>query len=143
MTNTRHIHRRQNKRAKPYKPFGLVQHRSPSTASPREQSPDEITQPLFSTLRQSQTPSCTPSLSVGSKAPSHTSKPSSCVSKPPSRASKPPSRASKPLSCQYAVADITKMPVDDYGGFHDEDETVERTTSNSKVCTSTLIMVLY
>ena len=68
-----------------------------------------------------------------------------------SHASKPPSHASKPLSHQYAVADITKMPVDDYGGFYNEDETVEqefalkheRTTSNSKVCTSTPIMVLY
>ena len=43
-----------------------------------------------------------------------------------SHASKPPSHASKPLSHQYAVADITKMPVDDYGGFYDEDETVEQ-----------------
>jgi len=135
---------RQNKRAKPYKPFGLAQCRSPSTAShlSREPSPDEISQPLSSTLRQSQAPtdcfthSRTPTLSaVGSK--------------PPSRASKPTSCTPKPLSHQYAVADITSMPVDDYGGFHDEDETVERefalkhkrTTSNSKVYTSIPIVV--
>ena len=60
-------------------------------------------------------------------------------------ASKPPSCGLKPLTCQYAIADIAEMPVNDYGGFHDEDETVEQefalkhkwTTSNSKVYTST------
>ncbi|KIM62607.1 hypothetical protein SCLCIDRAFT_24901 [Scleroderma citrinum Foug A] len=104
----------QNKRAKPYKPFGLVQRCSPSTTSHllREQSPDEISQPLSSTLCQSQTPtdrfslSRTPSLSaMGSKPPSHTP---------------------KPLTCQYTTADITSMPVDDYGGFHDKDEIIEQ-----------------
>ena len=149
---------RQNKRAKPYKPFGLAQRHSPSTAShlSREPSPDEISQPLSSTLRQSQAPtdcfthSRTPTLSaVGSKPPSRVSKPPSRASKPPSHASKPTSCTPKPLSCQYAVADITSMPVDDYGGFHDEDETIEqefalkhkRTTSNSKVYTSIPIVV--
>lgn len=136
-TNTHHRDR-QNKKAKPSKPFGLAQHRSPPTISqlPGEQSSDEICQLLSSTLRQSQT--C--ARSSDHSRSSHSRTPSLSAA-----ASKPPSHGPKPLTHQYAIADIAEMPVNDYGGFHDEDETVERefalkhkwTTSNSKVYTST------
>ncbi|KAI6041788.1 hypothetical protein EDC04DRAFT_2601421 [Pisolithus marmoratus] len=117
---------RQNKRTKPYKPFGLTlsSEHHPLRDS---QSPDEVIEPISTALHQSQTPSAgsiishlhthshTPSITQLNSAP--TSKPPSCVSRPP--------------SCQHIVSG-TSMPVEDYGGFYDEDETAKQ---ESLLCT--------
>ncbi|KAI5997115.1 hypothetical protein EDD15DRAFT_2194781 [Pisolithus albus] len=113
---------RSNKRVKPYKPSGLTLHRRSSSGSgypSREQTPNET---ISQTVRQLQTPGMRP-VSFNfttSQAP----------------ATKPPSHS----HIRHTTGDSADMPVNDYGGFHEEDESVEhdfalqhqRTTSNSK-----------
>ena len=123
--NTKQPHRL-NKRAKPYKPSGLVHsHLS------REPSPtDNISSPRdFPTIRQSQTPRSVSSASQGthSRTPSFTQLHS----------------VSGHAHTQFPTTCSTSMPVNNYGGFHEEDESVERafalqhrtsrTTLNSQV----------
>ncbi|KAI5996949.1 hypothetical protein EDD15DRAFT_2194665 [Pisolithus albus] len=111
-----------NKRVKPYKPSGLTLHRRSSSGSgypSREQTPNET---ISQTVHQLQTPGVRP-VSFNfttSQAP----------------ATKPPSHS----HIRHTTGDSADMPVNDYGGFHEEDESVEhdfalqhqRTTSNSK-----------
>jgi len=118
--------RRLNKWAKPYKPSGLVlSHLS------REPSPDNIPNSHFPVVHQSQTPRSISSASQGthSRTPSLTH-------------SHPSSVFNKPSGHTHIQLPSATMPVNDYGGFHEEDESVEctfalqhetRTTLNSEV----------
>ena len=123
------------------KPSGL-QNLSPSDAShpSREQLPNS----------QSQTPSAR-LISSGSQGvlhshtPSFTQKLLSCSSRPLSHSSKPPSNSHIYSGITSATTGSVNMLVNDYGGFHDKDESMERdfalqhqrTTSNSKVMCNT------
>ena len=120
---------RLNKRLKSFKPSGLRWGFSPSGSNASHPSGEQLPN------SRSQTPSAA-SVSSGNQGAFH--------SRTPSFTSKPPSHSSKPLSNSYihpsTITSSVNMPVNDYGGFHDEDESMERnfiqhhrTTSNSKV----------
>ncbi|KAI6031142.1 hypothetical protein BKA83DRAFT_4121896 [Pisolithus microcarpus] len=106
-----------NKKAKPSKPFGLApRRRSPSAGASRTREPS----PHFRSLSRSQTPSVR-SFSSASKGTSHSRTPS--LTQPHSGpVSKPQSRS----LIHHQISSSVNMPVDDYGGFHEEDESVER-----------------
>ena len=136
LINTNNTKFRLNKRAKPSKPFGLVpRHSPPGTGAAhfsREPSPNTG---RSTTLQRSQTPS-TWSISSASHGTLHSHTPS-LTQINPAPTSKPPSSS----KAQRATSGSANMPVNDYDGFHDEDESVERnfalqhqrTTLNSKV----------
>ena len=135
LINTNNAKFRLNKRAKPSKPFGLVPHHSSAgtgtTHFSREPSPNTH----LTTLQRSQTPS-TWSVSSASHGTLHSHTPS-LTQINPAPTSKPPSSS----EAHHAIPGSADMPVNDYDGFHDEDESVERdfavqhqrTTLNSKV----------
>ena len=127
---------RSNKQAKPSsKPSGLRRSPLATEVAPsyfsREPSPNTLPTALY----RSQTPS-TRSISSTSHGTLHSRTPS-LTQINPVPTSKPPSSSKG----QHATPGSANMPVNDYGGFHDEDESVEqnfavqhqRTTLNSKV----------
>ena len=114
---------RLNKQAKPYKPSGLVlSHLS------QEPSPDNIPNSCFPVVCWSQTPRSVSSASQGTHSPT----PSLTQSHLSSVFNKPSDRA-------HIQLPSTTMPVNDYGGFHEEDESVEHTFALQHETTRTML----